>query len=286
MNFSVLSYIILFDFDPRMRIYESFVLEDLNILNEIMLTGCIKKYQSGFDVEKLIKTLSEMAVFGASNIDWKKKESICLRVNPDINTLVKFSRDEQGSLEYRVRQISSAAYSVIPGEEWLRDLLLFFVGVQPTTNFLDSTVRVFQARIWRILDIHPEFSGLAQSQKRAIWNRSIPMGVAFMLVKKECANRGNDQLRVSSNLQAHHSSIVWLLMNLVPQEVTLLAHITYWFLRSGLTLAEPYSNDLLTTIDRFFQFPMHFKVCYCVPIDYFNIGASKLGLLHWVSFYF
>ena len=253
MNFSVLSYIILFDFDPRMRIYESFVLEDLNILSEIMLTGCIKKYQSGFDVEKLIKTLSEMAVFGASNIDWKKKESICLRVNPDINTLVKFSRDEQGSLEYRVRQISSAAYSVIPGEEWLRDLLLFFVGVQPTTNFLDSSVRVFQARIWRILDIHPEFSGLAQSQKRAIWNRSIPMGVAFMLVKKECANRGNDQLRVSSNLQAHHSTIVWLLISLVPQEVTLLAHITYWFLRSGLTLAEPNSNDLLTTIDRFFS---------------------------------
>ena len=267
-----------------MRIYESFVLEDLNILSEIMLTGCIKKYQSGFDVEKLIKTLSEMAVFGASNIDWKKKESICLRVNPDINTLVKFSRDEQGSLEYRVRQISSAAYSVIPGEEWLRDLLLFFVGVQPTTNFLDSTVRVFQARIWRILDIHPEFSGLAQSQKRAIWNRSIPMGVAFMLVKKECANRGNDQLRVSSNLQAHHSTIVWPLISLEQQEVTLLAHITYCFLRSGLTLAEPYSNDLLTTIDRFFQFPMHFKVCYCVPIDYFNIGTSKLGLLRWLLF--
>lgn len=198
LNIPVLSYIILFDFDARMKIYESFILEDINILNEIMMTGCIKKYHSDFDVDKLIKTLSEMAVFGASNIEWKKKETICLRLNPDINSLVKFSRDEQGSLEYRIRQISSAAYTVSHNEEWLRDLLLFFVGVQPTTNFLDSTVRIFQERIWRILDIHPEFSVLAQSKKRSIWNRSIPMGVAFMLVRKECMERGIDQLRVSS----------------------------------------------------------------------------------------
>jgi len=115
---------------------------------------------------------------------------------PNINSLVKFSRDEQGSLEHRMGQINSAAFSVIHNEDWLRELLLYFVGVQPTVSFLVSTVRIFQERIWRILSVHSEFSGLADYQKKAIWRRSIPMGVAFMLVKKDSAAKGIDQLKV------------------------------------------------------------------------------------------
>jgi hypothetical protein len=107
-------------------------------------------------------------------------------------------------------QINSAAFSVIHNEDWLRELLLYFVGVQPTVSFLVSTVRIFQERIWRILSVHSEFSGLADYQKKAIWRRSIPMGVAFMLVKKDSAAKGIDQLKVILIFSLPHTHILSL----------------------------------------------------------------------------
>jgi hypothetical protein len=51
--------------------------------------------------------------------------------------------------------------------------------------------------VWKILNVHSEFAALTDSRKRDVWRRAAPMGVAFMVIKKESAGRGIDQLRVS-----------------------------------------------------------------------------------------
>ena len=191
-----MSYIVLFDFDPKMDINDVFVLEDMSILNEIMLMSCVRKYHSDFAVETLVTILSQMAVFGANNVDWKQKGTISIRQRPNINSSVKLSRDEQGRLENRIKQINDAASSVTNNEDSLTEFLLCFDGIQPTTNVFVNTVRVFQERVWRILSIHSEFSGLTQIKKREIWQRSVPMGVAFMFIKRENARKGIEQLKV------------------------------------------------------------------------------------------
>jgi hypothetical protein len=90
-----LSYIVLFDFDPKMNIADAFVLEDLSILNEIMLMSCARKYHGDFGIENLVSALSQMAVFGANNIDWKGNGVVSLRNSPIGKISRQFSRDEQ-----------------------------------------------------------------------------------------------------------------------------------------------------------------------------------------------
>ena len=195
-----MAYIILFDFDPKMNITDSFVLEDMSILNEIMFMSCIKKSRENLGVENLISVLSQMAVFGANNIEWKEEESISIENSQIIGRSVlnrKRFADEQCWLQSQILQIESATYSVTHNEETLKEFLTFFIGVQPTIGFFVDTFRVFQERIWRILNIHSEFSVLTDEVKKSVWIRSASIGVAFMSIKKECAQRGIDQLRVN-----------------------------------------------------------------------------------------
>ena len=83
----VLSYIILFDFDARMNIADAFVLEDISILNEIMFLSCVKRVRENFSVENLIDTLSQMAIFGAGNIAWKKEGVVSIKNSTFVTAL-------------------------------------------------------------------------------------------------------------------------------------------------------------------------------------------------------
>jgi hypothetical protein len=115
-------------------------------------------------------------------------------------------------LDYWLRQTNAAMYSVNQTEHTLREFLMFFVGVQPTANFFVDSYRVVVARIWRILNLHPEFAALDDRRKRVVWQRAAPMGASLLIVKKESAARGMDQLRVrkyfsnkcSLNTQNYH----------------------------------------------------------------------------------
>ena len=196
----VLAYIILFDFDPKMNITDSFILEDISILNEIMFMSCLKKHRENHGVENLIAVLSQMAVFGSNNIEWKEENSISLRNSEVVSCLIltkNYTRDEERWLQYQICRIESAIHSVTHTEERLKEFLTFSVGVQPTSSFMVESFRVFQERIWRILSAHSEFNSLTDCRKKSVWNRSAPIGVAFLLMKKECAERGIDQLRVN-----------------------------------------------------------------------------------------
>jgi hypothetical protein len=39
------------------------------------------------------------------------------------------------------------------GEEVVRELLLFSIGVVPSVCFIRSICKVFRARVWRVLDV-------------------------------------------------------------------------------------------------------------------------------------
>lgn len=195
---AVLSYIILFDFDVRMNIADAFVLEDISILNEIMFLSCVKKNSDNFSVDNLISTLSQMAIFGASNISWKKEGIVSIQSSTIISNIFlansSFTPDEIGWLANQCRAMNKALNSVTQTEENLREYLMSFMGVQLNINYLINSCRAFQERILRLLSIYPEFQDLPDVAKKAIWRRAAPMGIAFMVVKKEMTDKGVDQL--------------------------------------------------------------------------------------------
>lgn len=194
---TVLAYIILFDYDSQMNIADAFILEDISILNEILFLSCLRKQTlPELSVENLISTLSQMAKFAASSVAWEKEgkcqSSIVSRSFVDL----KLSSLQKGCLEYQIRQVNNAFYSVTHDEQTLKEFLMFFMGVPPTVNFFVGSMRVSQQRIWRILSLSSEFCCLPEDQKRLIWQQSAPTGIAFLIVKKECTSRGVDQMRV------------------------------------------------------------------------------------------
>jgi hypothetical protein len=75
-----------------MDISDVFVLEDLSILNEIMLMSCVRKGREDFAVENLISALSQMALFGARNIDWRDNGKYLLHNRPSGGASRSFSQ--------------------------------------------------------------------------------------------------------------------------------------------------------------------------------------------------
>ena len=208
---TVLAYIILFDFDIRMNIADSFILEDISILNEILFLSCLRRQtRPELSVENLISTLTQMARFAASSVVWMKDGKNSFRDSSIVSksyVTLKLSALQRGCLENQIRRINDAFYSVTHDEQTLKEFLMFFMGVAPTINFLVSSMRVCQERIWRILSLSSEFCRMSQDQKRVIWQRSAPTGVAFMMVRKECTAKGIDQIRVITTFMSPVSPI-------------------------------------------------------------------------------
>jgi len=141
-----------------------------------------------------------MAIFGASNISWKKEGIVSIQSSTIISNIFlansSFTPDEIGWLANQCRAMNKALNSVTQTEENLREYLMSFMGVQLNINYLINSCRAFQERILRLLSIYPEFQDLPDVAKKAIWRRAAPMGIAFMVVKKEMTDKGVDQLMV------------------------------------------------------------------------------------------
>ena len=65
---------------------------------------------------------------------------------------VPFTIEEDHWLKGRLEQAQELLWSVPIGEEVLRELLLFSIGVVPSRFFVSAICRVFVERIWRVLD--------------------------------------------------------------------------------------------------------------------------------------
>jgi hypothetical protein len=184
-----------------MNIADAFILEDISILNEILFLSCLRRQtRPELSVENLISTLTQMAKFASSSVAWKKEGKNSFRESGIFSksfVSLKLSSLQRRCLENQMRQVNDAFYSVTHDEQTLKEFLMFFVGVPPTVNFMVSSIRVWQERIWRILNLSPEFCCLCENRKWVIWQRSVKTGVAFMIIKKECTAKGIDQIRVN-----------------------------------------------------------------------------------------
>ena len=193
-----------------MNIADAFVLEDISILNEIMFLSCVKRVRENFSVENLIDTLSQMAIFGAGNIAWKKEGVVSIKnstfVSSRLLANLRFTHDEISWLANQCREMNKALYSVTQTEDNLKDYLMSFMGVQLNINYLINSCRAFQERTLRLLSFHSEFQYLPDVAKTDIWRHAAPMGIAFMVVKKEMTDKGVDQLTVCSYSYPHFSS--------------------------------------------------------------------------------
>jgi hypothetical protein len=65
-----------------------------------------------------------------------------------------YSIEEDHWLTSRLVQTQETLWSVPIGEDVLRELLLFSIGVVPSRFYLLSTCHVFAERIWKVLEMH------------------------------------------------------------------------------------------------------------------------------------
>ena len=110
-----------------------------------------------------------------------------------------YSDAEEDWLQAQLKMTDESIWSVPMGEDVIRELLLFSIGVIPSRNFIYATSQAFYERICRVLEVRPEFQALLPDLKRQLVMNRAPAALALLLARQEVMQTGVEQCQVNLN---------------------------------------------------------------------------------------
>jgi hypothetical protein len=100
-----------------------------------------------------------------------------------------YSIEEDHWLTSRLVQTQETLWSVPIGEDVLRELLLFSIGVVPSRFYLLSTCHVFAERIWKVLEMHQGNEDYFNNFQSVLFDFSLTHNYPFLSFSRESSQR-------------------------------------------------------------------------------------------------
>ena len=205
---SILANAVLFQSDDlTLSQAGSDLLDEVQEINALMFEYLVRKpCNSCPSFESLSKTLVQMALFCAYQIDWNGYAEMQLSSAVDgsaevqksisaANYLISYTIEEELWLHKQVKTVNETIRSISFEDKFVKQYFLHSKGEPLPDDHMPGFFKTTFERLWRITMIHPEFLDLSVSRRSQHMEVNAPLALALMIVKAEnCAN-GIDQLQ-------------------------------------------------------------------------------------------
>jgi hypothetical protein len=81
------------------------------------------------------------------------------------------------------------------GDEIVNEFFMYSLGVPLSRKYMKGVISVTMERMWRVLNIHPEFKELPLQTQRGLLSANGASGVAVMICRYESCPRGMQQIQ-------------------------------------------------------------------------------------------
>ena len=85
----------------------------------------------------------------------------------------------------KFRLVDKVLAAVPVADEFVRQFAMFSLGVFPPRRVLPQLLATFVERVWKVLNIHDEFSDLKVREKNDIFRKNCQAGMALMFVRND-----------------------------------------------------------------------------------------------------
>jgi hypothetical protein len=111
--------------------------------------------------------------------------------------LMPYTREEECWLQDQFRLLDEAYCSVTPSDAFVQKYIGFAQGIPVPPGSPVHSLVLLRERVWRILNIHPEFRSLSSQVQSGYMDTNGTCGILLLSVHVELASSGLEQLRVT-----------------------------------------------------------------------------------------
>lgn len=183
------------------------LLDEVQEMNDLMFEHLIRKPSDNCpSFDSLSKTLVQMALFCAYQIDWNGYAEMQLSSavdNEDVvqksisvaDYVISYTVEEELWLHKQVRTVNETIRSVSFDDKFVKQYFLHAKGEPLPDDHMPGFFKTTLERLWRITMIHPEFLDLSVRRRSQQMDVNAPLALALMILKAENCTNAIDQLQ-------------------------------------------------------------------------------------------